>query len=159
MQAAKSRHAAGEGRGHLESCVPRGGPLERAAARVCREAGATVALNVRVRDLNLDAARQDERRIEVIANGLPIWGGTQVAVDTTLVSPLTAAGAPRREGGSAVGAALRIARKAKLRTYSEFARASRCRLAVIAIEVGGRWSLEAARFDGEPPALSELLAD
>ena len=31
----------------------RGGPLERAAARVCREAGAAVATNVLVRDLNL----------------------------------------------------------------------------------------------------------
>ena len=50
-----------------------------------REAGATVALNVLVRDLNLDPVRQDDRRIEVIANGLPLWGGAQVAVDTTLV--------------------------------------------------------------------------
>ena len=32
-----------------------GGPFERAAARICREAGATVAVNVRVRDLNVDA--------------------------------------------------------------------------------------------------------
>ena len=77
----------------------RAGPLERATARVCREAGATVALNVLVRDLNLDPVRQDDRRIEVIANGLPLWGGAQVAVDTTLVSPLTAAGAPRRVRG------------------------------------------------------------
>ena len=41
----------------------RGGPLERAAARVCREAGAAVATNVLVSDLNLQAARQDERRL------------------------------------------------------------------------------------------------
>ena len=27
-------------------------------------------------------------RIEVIANGLPLWGRAQLAVDTTLVSPL-----------------------------------------------------------------------
>ena len=62
-----------------------GRPLERAAARICREAGATGAMNVRLRDLNVDAARQDERRIEVIANGLALWGGAQVAVDTMLV--------------------------------------------------------------------------
>ena len=37
----------------------RGGPLERAAARICRDAGATVALNVRLRDLNVDVARQN----------------------------------------------------------------------------------------------------
>ena len=52
-----------------------------------------------VRDLNLQAARQDERRIEVIANGLPLWGGSQLAVDTTLVSPLTSAGAPPPQWG------------------------------------------------------------
>ena len=45
-------------------------PLERAAARVCREAGATVATNVLVRDLNVAPSRQDDRRIEVSANGL-----------------------------------------------------------------------------------------
>ena len=83
---------------HLAAC-PRSG-VERAAARICREAGATVALNVRLRDLNVDVARQDERRIEVIANGLALWGGSQLAVGTTLVSPLTSAGAPHRAAGT-----------------------------------------------------------
>ena len=64
----------------------RGGPLERVAARVCREAAA-VATNVLVRDLNLQA--------EVIANGLPLWGGSQLAVDTTqLGHSATAVGPP-----------------------------------------------------------------
>ena len=124
----------------------RGGPVERAAARICREAGATVALNVLVRDLNVNPVRQDDRRIQVIANGLPLWGGAQLAVDTTLVSPLTAAGAPRRAGGRTTGAALLAARRAKERTYPELCRSSRCRLTVLAIEVGGRWSAEAATF-------------
>ena len=49
----------------------RGIPLERAAARVCREAGARVTTNIRRSDLNLDHInRHDDRRIEVIANGL-----------------------------------------------------------------------------------------
>ena len=66
---------------HLAACPrsgvlrARGAPLERAAARVCREAGATVATNVLVRDLNVAPGRQDDCRIEVIANGLPLWGG------------------------------------------------------------------------------------
>ena len=137
---------------HLAACPrsgilrARGGPLERAAARVCREAGAAVALNVLVRDLNVDTARQDDRRIEVIANGLPLWGGAQLAVDTTLVSPLTAAGLPRRAGGRTAGAALLTARRAKERTYPELCRSNRCRLTVIALEIGGRWSAEAATF-------------
>ena len=124
----------------------RGGPLERAAARVCREAGAAVATHVLVRDLNLQAHRHDERRIEVIANGLPLWGGSQLAVDTTPVSPLTFAGVPRRRRGSTAGAALAEARRAKERTYPEFADARRCRLVVLGLEVGGRWSAEAAAF-------------
>ena len=35
--------------------------------------GATVATHVLVRDLNVVPSRQDERRIEVTANGLPLW--------------------------------------------------------------------------------------
>ena len=83
----------------------RGIPLERAAARVCREAGARVTTNTRLSDLNLDHInRQDDRRIEVIANGLPLWGGAQLAVDTTLVSPLTSSSQPRRCAGQYAGA-------------------------------------------------------
>ena len=137
---------------HRASC-PRSGllrsravPLERAAARVCREAGATVATNVLLRDLNLVVQRQDERRIEVIANGLPLWSGAQLAVDTTLVSALDSAGQARRHQRSTAGAALRIARKAKERTYPELLRSERCRLVVLGIELGGRWSTEAAQF-------------
>ena len=51
----------------------RGCPLERAAARVCREAGARVTTNTLVRDLNVAVSRFDDRRTEVIANGLPFF--------------------------------------------------------------------------------------
>ena len=44
----------------------RAGPLERAAARICKEAGARVATNVALRDLNLDVPAADGRRIEVV---------------------------------------------------------------------------------------------
>ena len=138
---------------HLEACPrsgvlrSRGRPLERAAARVCREAGATVAMHVLVRFLNVVPVRQDERRIEVIANGLPLWGGMQLAVDTTLVSPLTAAGMPRRDSGRTAGAALRLAERAKARIlYPELACGRRCRLDVLGLEIGGRWSPQAAEF-------------
>ena len=72
----------------------RGCPLERAAARVCREAGARVTCNTRLADMNLQVDRVDDRRLEVVANGLPLWGGQQLAVDTTLVSPLSGSGSP-----------------------------------------------------------------
>ena len=135
---------------HRASCPrsgllrPRAIPLERAAARMCREAGATVSTNVFLRDLNLVVHNQDD--IEVIANGLPLWGGAQLAVDTTLVSALDSAGQPRRQQRSTSGAALRIAGRAKERTYPELLRAERCRLVVLGIELGGRWSSEAAQF-------------
>ena len=100
---------------HIAACPrsgilrSRGVALERAAARVCRKAGATVWQHVLVRDLNVLPARRDERRIEVIANGFPLWNGAQVAVDTTLVSPLTSSA----EGNTA-GAALRAARRSAI---------------------------------------------
>ena len=125
----------------------RGGPLERAAARVCREAGARVTTHTRLADLNVQHVQHiDDRRIEVIANGLALWGGAQLAVDATLVSPLTRAGEPRRRAGRFAGAALTDARKAKERAYPELLHNSRCRLVVLGIEVGGRWSEEAASF-------------
>ena len=125
----------------------RGVPLEKAAARVCREAGARVTTNTRLMDLNIDnIQRQDDRRIEVIANGLPLWGGVQLAIDTTLVSPLTRASEPRSRAGRYAGAAVQDARRAKERTYPELLQTRRCKLVVLAIEVGGRWSQEATTF-------------
>ena len=125
----------------------RGVALERAAARICREAGARVTTNTRVADLNLaQVTRQDDRRIEVIANGLNLWGGAQLAIGTTLVSPLTRDGQPRRRAGTYAGAALHTARRSKERTYPEFLQSRRCRLVVLAFETGGRWSHEATNF-------------
>ena len=103
--------------------------------------------HTRLADLNVQHVQHiDDRRIEVIANGLPLWGGAQLAVDTTPVSPLTRAGEPRRRAGRFAAAPLHDARKAKEWTYPELLRNSRCRLVVLGIEVGGRWSEEAAAF-------------
>ena len=95
---------------------------------------------------NVSRILLQNRRIEVIANGLPLWGGAQLAVDTTLVSPLTSSSQPRRRAGQYAGAALQDARKSKERTYPELLRSRRCRLVVLAIETGGRWSPEATTF-------------
>ena len=94
------------------------------------------------RPYNVVVGTLDDRRIEVIANGLPMWSGAQLPVDTTLVSPLTAAARPRGRPGAALAAA----RRAKERAYPELTRATRCRLVVLGLEVGGRWSSEAATF-------------
>ena len=68
--------------------------------------------------------------------------GHQLAVDTTLVSPLTREGQPRRRNGRYAGAALQDARRNKERVYPELVASGRCRLVVLAFEIGGRWSQE-----------------
>ena len=70
----------------------RGHALEFVAARVCREEGARVlSTNVFLLDLDLiGICVQDQRRIEVIVEGLPVFHGAQLAI--TLLSPLRADG-------------------------------------------------------------------
>ena len=62
----------------------RGYTLESIMARICREAGG------RVRDMDVQAPLAgDSRRLEAVVDGLPVRGGAQVAVDTTLVCVCT----------------------------------------------------------------------
>ena len=126
----------------------RGFPLEVAAAQVCREGGARVSTNVFVRDMDLAAFNAlDSRRLEVVADGLTLFGGAQLAIDTTLVSPLHRDGTARRRAAHVNGAALEVARRRKERTYPELAGdQGRARLVVLAAEVGGRWNTETAQF-------------
>ena len=96
----------------------RGFALESAAARICREAGGRVTTNVFVRDLDVAVPNAlDGRRLEVVADGLPLFAGAQLAVDTTLVSPLHADGSPHPHAADSDGAVLAIARRRKERTY------------------------------------------
>ena len=78
-------------------------PAEVCVARTCREAGAREKENQLLRDLNTVVPVTDQRRIEVIANGLPFWGGKQLAVYTTVVSALSGRGVARgRWDGQAI---------------------------------------------------------
>ena len=124
----------------------RGAPLEVAAARVCSEAGARVSKNVFVRDMNVTVSPTDTRKIEVVANGLPLYGGAQLAVDTTLVSPVRGDGRPRAGAQWRPAVAIRDAERSKTVRYHELTGENRCRLVVLAFEVGGRWSASAAVF-------------
>ena len=87
----------------------RGFALESAAARVCREAGRRVRTNVLVRelDLHLGQNRLDARRLEVVADGLELFNGAQLAADTTLVSALRADGTVSRKGATVGGEAFK----------------------------------------------------
>ena len=128
--------------------VQRAKPLEKAWARVCREAGARVLENQLVRDFNLeeDVADTDGRRLEVLADNLPLWSGVQLAVDATLVSPVKRDGVPQPKAAVEDGVCLAAARRRKETKYPELLRDRRCRLVVVAHEVGGRWSEEAWTF-------------
>ena len=127
--------------------VRRAGPVERIWARVCREGGARVQPNMFLRDMNLEGISADDgRRLEVVANGLPLNHGRQLAIDATSASPLRADGFARAGAADTDGVALSAAVREKRVTYHELVRNTRCYLLVAPVEVGGRWGTEAYKF-------------
>ena len=103
--------------------------------------------DVLLRDLNVGGIRvTDNRRIEVIANGLAAYHGEQLAIDATIVSPIRANGHPISRADREEGIALAAALRRKARAYPELLRQGRCQMLVAAVEVGGRWHEEAYGF-------------
>ena len=98
-----------------------------------------------VRDMHLlPQDHQDGRRLEVVADGLPLFQGAQLAIDNTLVSLVSRGGLPHPRCVREDGAALIAAQEKKERTLTgQFGKA---RLVVLAGEVGGRWSEETQAF-------------
>ena len=142
--------------------------MESAAARVCREAGARVATNLFLKDMELRVPNGEEnRRFEVVADGLPLFGGVQLAIDTTLVFAVQSDGEPTRGVADKDGVALMRARRHKEQTYPELVQpGARGRLVALGLEVGGRWSKEArvfvqllarARARSEPPVIQRRV--
>ena len=107
-----------------------------------------VTTNVVVRDLDLrlpDAAHG--RRLEVAVDGLPLFGGAQLAVDTTMVGAVHTDGTAIRGASNADGVAVVAARRRKERTFPELVGPrARARLVVLGVEVGGRLSTETQSF-------------
>ena len=93
-----------------------------------------------VRNLDIEGGNPtDARRLEIVVDGLTLFDGAQLAIDTTLVSPLKRDGTARRRAADHNGAALEDARRKKDRTYPELAGdRGRARLVVLAAEVGER---------------------
>ena len=112
---------------------------ERTLARVCREAGATVRCNAKLCDMNLAVAANDDRAIEVLASGLPLFFGAQLAVDSTVRCALAADGTAQPGAARVDGAVCTRAREDKERTYSELLRGDRCRLVVVACSIPLLW--------------------
>ena len=122
----------------------RAAPVERMLARVFRESSARVRFNAFLKDMNVGVSATDDRRIEVLAQDLPCFGGSQVAVDVTFRSALRCSGEPQHNAADVNGATLAQARTDKETTYLELVASNRCRLVVVVpLETGGRWSEEA----------------
>ena len=109
----------------------------------------------------------DNRRLEVVADGLPLFHGAQLAIDITMVSPLSCTGVPLARCADIDGAATMAARRRKQRRCPELAgEGGRARLVVLACEVGGRFSEECRHFlrqlskfkaRDEPPLLQQRV--
>ena len=90
--------------------------------------------------MNVAVSAQDERAIEVLASGLPIHHGAQLAVDVTM----RCAG-PRQPRSSTHQRSCRARRDKELK-YHGLVSGNCCALVVVAVETGGRWSSEAVDF-------------
>ena len=58
-------------------------------------------------------------QVKVVVDGLPLFGGCQLAVDTTLVCALHCDGFPHNGAADVVGVVLQAARRRKERIYAE----------------------------------------
>ena len=73
-----------------------------------------------VRDLDFAELRAaDGRRLEVVVDGFPLFGGCQLVVDTTLVCALHCDGSPHRGAENLDGVVLERARRRMEQTYIE----------------------------------------
>ena len=104
--------------------------------------GGQVTTNVMIRDLDLiQPGVVDARRLEVVVDGLPLFGGAQLAVDATLVSAIRSNGTGRLRADWIDGVALWEARRKKERPYPELMGHNRkARFVVLCVEIRGRWS-------------------
>ena len=122
--------------------------LESAAAHVCREACGRVSVNVAVRDLDIGVPdRADERRLEVVADGLPLFHGADCNRHDSRFCLAQGWNRPHPRCVNEDGAALAQARRPQELRYPELAgQHGRAKLVVLASEVGGRWSEECRQF-------------
>ena len=126
--------------------VQRAKPLKRTWARVCREAGARILKNQALRDFDLEEAVEDDWRLEVLADNLPLWSGAQLVLDAKLVSSVYRDGTSYPQAARENGVRPTATRQRKEDKYSELLRTRRCRLIVAAMKIRGRWPEEVWTF-------------
>ena len=116
-------------------------PVERAWARVSREAGATTHEQHLLQNTTLPVDSSDYRRIDVLVTGSFLdrpW-----FCDATVRSPLNGKGQPQPKAASTNGAVLRGAWTDKQKKYADVDASPLAELVVLACEVGGRWDEKA----------------
>ena len=117
---------------------------EQAIWQILREAGASTRDRPFLRDLAIpDVVAADARKFDVVAAGLPQYGGRTIVVDTILRSPLIGAGMWRVNSHVEDGATFAQVVWDKLQKYPELtSQGQRLQFIVAATEVGGRCSDE-----------------
>ena len=97
-----------------------------------------------LQDMNVQVAADDQKRVEVLAQDLPCFGGAQLAVGVTLRGVLSSEGEahPLIRTESCY---TKLGRD-KEATHPELMASRRCKLVVLAIETGGRWCEEAVQM-------------
>ena len=79
-----------------------------------------MSTNVCVRDMDLAVRNAlDSRRLEVVADKLTLWRGSQPAINTKMVSLLHRDGTTRTRSANFDGAALEVARRRKEATFPQ----------------------------------------
>ena len=113
-------------------------PVERAWARVFREAGASTHEQHLLRHTTFPVDPNDNRRIDCLVTGTGPHQGRLLFCDATVRSPLKGTGEPHPRAANTNGAVLRKARQDKERKYEDLAASPLAELVVLACEVGGR---------------------
>ena len=132
---------------HLAACMrtgrvqARAKPVERAWARVFREAGATTHEQHLLRNTTLPVDPSDNRRIDVLVTGSFL--SRPLFCDATLRSPLKGNGEAHPRAAKDDGAVLERAQKDKLDKYWDVEESSLGELVCLGCEVRGRWNEEA----------------
>ena len=139
---------------HHNSCMCTGRVHGRHAAactpwkQVFSESGYRVSTERLLRNTNLAVADRDQRRMDLIAapgsRSSGAYRGLPLFCDVTVVSPLTARGAPRPGAANHDGKCLEAAIRKKRNTYRDVVQSGNARFIVLGSEVFGRWCPEAA---------------
>ena len=124
-------------------------PLEKAFVQIYKEAGGSAKHNVPIDRLQARGlVRGDQRRLDGVGWGLPIFEGLPIVMDATIRSPLTCTGLPAPGSDRKDGATFAKARYDKKRAYPELHDNPTCTFVTLACETGGRWSKEVSDLVG-----------